>query len=377
MPSTGTPQAEKEHKETTPSFRESAVRLLPGIYRRSPWIILVLLTGILVFVLLRWDEYESGKRVQETNNAYIHFDTVIMEAKVGGYVREVAFTDFQEVNAGDTLVTLVDDDYHMAVLQAEAKKEHAAATLDNLDLEIELQEAYVEQAKAVVTSAAARLDLTTREDKRLSRLVRQRAVAIKEAETAEANLKTATAAHQESTALMRVQERKLALLQADRVLRKADLKAAEASLETARIDLGHTRITAPSKSRTGSCKIRVGELVKAGTQVVTLVPDAVPHVIANYKETQLTSIREGQPVAIRVDTFPGEELTGRVASISPATGATFSLLPTDNTSGNFTKVVQRIPVRIEFDSGQARVKDIRAGMSVVTRIDTENGHGSR
>lgn len=368
------PQSVMNQGKKERSFSERVVLSLSAVYRRSPWIIFAMLVLSLVAVLLHWDEYESGKRVQETNNAYIHFDTIIMEAKVSGYVRDVAFTDFQEVQTGDVLVTLVDDDFRMAVLQAEAKRDHAAATLSNLDLEIELQDAYVEQAKAVMSSAEAKLDLAQRENRRLSRLVKQGAVATHEAETAEANLKTALAAHQESVALVCVQERKLALLRADRSLREADLKAGEASLENARIDLRHTRITVPVASKTGSCKIREGELVKAGAQIVTLVPDASPYVIANYKETQLTRLRVGQRAVVRVDTFPGEELTGRVASISPATGATFSLLPNDNTSGNFTKVVQRIPVRIEFDPGQTRLTDIRAGMSVVTRIDTESRH---
>lgn len=365
---------EMEHEKPERSFRARMAALLPAVYRRTPWIILGVLVLLLSFALLRWDELESGRIVQETNNAYIRYDTVIMEAKVSGYVRHVAFTDFQDVNADDVLITLVDDDFRMAVMQSEAKREHAAGTLANLDLEIKLQESYVEQAKAVNASTAAKLDLAERENRRLQRLVKQGAVAAHEADTAEINLKTAQAAHQESAALVHVQDRKLTLLRADRGLREADLKAAEASLENARINLGHTRITAPAKSRTGSCKIREGELVKAGAQVITLVPDAVPYVIANYKETQFTRIRAGQAVEILVDTFPGEALKGRVASISPATGATFSLLSNDNTSGNFTKVVQRIPVRIEFDPGQTLVKNIRAGMSVITRIDTESGH---
>lgn len=374
MSDTETQKADTPPQAPKASFVARMAAWLPAVYRRSPWLIFGLLVLLLTFALVRWDEFESGRRIQETNNAYVHFDTIIMEAKVSGYVREVAFTDFQKVHTGDVLVTLVDDDFRMAVLQAEAKKDHAAGILANLDVEIDLQRAYVEQAKAVMASTAARLELARRENRRLSRLVRQGAVATHEAETAEANLKTAQAAHQESAALVVVQERKLALLYADRVLRQADLKAAEAVLENARIDLGHTRITAPAASNTGSCKIRRGELVKVGTQVVTLVPDAVPYIIANYKETQLTRIRPGQKVEIRVDTFPGQMFKGHVASISPATGATFSLLPNDNTSGNFTKVVQRIPVRIAFEPGQALLATIRAGMSVVTRVDTEERH---
>lgn len=142
------PDAERPDRE--PSPHEGRGSWLSALYARSPWIVFALLTLTVAAVLLRWDEYESGRRVQETDNAYVHFDTVIMEAKVSGYVRKVAFTDFQEVRAGDILVALVDDDFRMAVRQAEAKKERAAATLGNLDVEIELQAAYVEQARAVM-----------------------------------------------------------------------------------------------------------------------------------------------------------------------------------------------------------------------------------
>lgn len=352
-------------------FRDRLARRLPAIYLKSPWIVLAAIVGLMVFTLMRWDDYESGMRMQETNNAYIHYDTISMEAKVSGYVRSVSFADFQAVKGGKTLVVIADDDYRMAVLQAEAKRDHASATLANLELEIALQEAGVEQARAVASSTEAKLDLAGKEQKRLSRLVKQGAVATHEADTAETNLKAARAAHSESIALVAVQERKLALLHNERALREANLKAAEAALESARIDLGHTRIAAPVDSFAGTGKVREGELVKIGTQVVTLVPDAAPYIIANYKETQLTNIHAGQPVSISVDTFPGRTLRGRVAAISPATGATYSLLPKDNTSGNFTKVVQRIPVRIELEPGQALSRELRAGMSVTTSIDTK------
>ena len=259
----------------------------------------------------------------------------------------------------------------MAVLESEEKRDYAAATLENLVLEERLQEANVDQARAFSANTKAKLDLAVRENNRLSRLVKQGAVAAHEAETADANLKTAQASHQESAALVTVQERKLDILTSERVLREANLKAAEAALETARINLQHTKIVAPVGSYAGACKIREGELVKLGTSIVTLVPDTQPYVIANFKETQLTNIRPGQQVSVMVDTFPGNPLKGKVAAISPATGATFSLIAKDNTSGNFTKVVQRIPVRIEFAPGQPVAEQLRAGMSVTASVDTE------
>lgn len=353
-------------------FGSKLKKKLPAIYAKSPWIILGLIIILLSAILVRWDDYESTMRIQETNNAYVHFDTIHLEAKVTGYVRTVGFTDFQSVEQGELLIALDDADYRMAVLEAEAKRDHAAATLDNLGLEIRLQEANVEQAGAVAANTKAKLDLAIRENNRLSKLVKQGAVAAHEADTADANLKTAQASHQESTALVAVQARKLDILASERALRRANLKAAEAALETARINLEHTQIKAPAKSFAGACKIREGELVKLGTSVAALVPDNAPYVIANYKETQLTRIRPGQSVTIKVDTFPNSPLKGRVKAVSPATGATFSLIPKDNTSGNFTKVVQRISVRIELEPDQALAHDLRAGMSVTTLIDTES-----
>lgn len=367
-----TPNAAPAQAAGPASLKARLIVLLPSLYLKSPWIILALIICVMAFVLVRWDDYESGLRFQETNNAYVHFDTISMEAKVGGYVRSVNFTDFQAVESGSVLVAIEDDDYRMAVLQAEAKRDYAAATLANLELEARLQEANVEQARAAAANTEARLDLARREHARLSRLVKQGAVATHEADTAETNLKSAEAGHQESAALVAVQERKLTLLQSERALREANLKAAEAALQAARLDLSHTRISAPVNSFAGNCKIREGELVKTGTALVTLVPDAAPYIIANYKETQLTNIRPGQQVDIAVDTFPGRTLKGRVAAVSPATGSTYSLLPKDNSSGNFTKVVQRVPVRIELDPEQPLSHALRAGMSVTTAIDTDN-----
>ena len=355
-------------------FRNRLARWLPALYIKSPWIILGLIIFLMGFVLVRWDDYESGMRIQKTNNAYVHFDTISIEAKVTGYVRTVAFTDFQTVESGGMLAALEDDDYRMAVLQAEAKKDYAAATLENLEVEENLQQANVDQARAAAANTEARLDLAQREQSRLARLVKHGAVSATEFDTAETNLKAARASGKESSALVAVQVQRLALLKRDRALRQAELKAAEAALETARINLGHTRIAAPVKSFAGNCKIREGELVRLGTKIVTLVPEAPPYVIANYKETQLTHIRIGQPVSVNVDTFPGRTLMGRVTAISPATGAVYALLPTDNTSGNFTKVVQRIPVRIELNPGQSLIDELRAGMSVTTHIDTKGTH---
>ena len=295
---------------------------------------------------------------------------MVLEAKVNGYVAQVGFGDFQQVKAGDVLLRVQDADYRARTDQARAVRDKSAANLERLDLEIGLQEACIRQARVAAENAAARLDLASRENARVQKLFKCNAVSTREADSAEINLRTAQHSHREALAEVRVQERKLELQKADRQLREADLRAAEAQLQSALIDLGHTIITAPGNGHTGARKIQVGDLVREGMQVVSLVLDMPPYIVANYKETQIGNIRAGQPVEILIDTFPGHTFKGHVESISPATGATFSLLPKDTSSGNFTKVVQRIPVRIAFEPGQERLPEIRSGMSVITRIDT-------
>lgn len=345
-------------------------QIRPALHRRAPWIILTAMIILMAAALVRWDYFESGRRVQTTNNAYTHFDTVIIESKVSGYVQEVAFTDFQLLRAGETLITIENEEYEMAVMQARAKYDHALSNLANLELEENLQRAYVDQASAAVANTETRRDLAQIDYNRIAALGQRRVVAGTEVDTADSNLKAALASHRESQALLMVQQRKLELLAGERAVRQADVNQAKAALRQAEIELGYTKIIAPLDSVAGSCKIRAGELVKVGTQIVTLVPDATPYVIANYKETQLTNIHPGQQVDLKVDTFPGVKFKGRVVSVSPATGATYSLMPTDNSAGNFTKVVQRIPVRIEFDDNLGST--LRAGMSVTASIDTDN-----
>lgn len=339
-----------------PGFADELLKLalydrLLALFRLSPWIILGMLLLVILFFLLNFNRLESGKRIQETDNAYTQLDRVVLEAKVNGYVAQVGFGDFQQVKAGDVLLRVQDADYRARTDQARAVRDKSAANLERLDLEIGLQEACIRQA-------------------RVQKLFKCNAVSTREADSVEINLRTAQHSHREALAEVRVQERKLELQKADRQLREADLRAAEAQLQSALIDLGHTIITAPGNGHTGARKIQVGDLVREGMQVVSLVLDMPPYIVANYKETQIGNIRAGQPVEILIDTFPGHTFKGHVESISPATGATFSLLPKDTSSGNFTKVVQRIPVRIAFEPGQERLPEIRSGMSVITRIDT-------
>lgn len=347
-------------------------RLL-AFFQFTPWIILGMVLVFIVVFYINFDTYESRKQVQETDNAYVYYDRVVIKSKVNGYVKSVDFTDFQTMQQGESILRIQDDEYRFQMERARADRDRAQASLDNLDVEIALQEAMLEQARAAAESAAARLELAMRDNERVQTLVRSNAVSRREADTAEITFRTASNSHQESLFGVHVQEQQLLLKVSERSLRTADLAASEAALNQARLNLGYTRITAPKSGRIGTCKINKGDFVTAGTEVASLIMDTAPYIIANYKETQLARIRPGQPVEICVDTFPDTVLRGRVDTISPATGATYSLLPKDNTSGNFTKVVQRVPVKILFEPDQKLVQNIRSGMSVITRIDTGKG----
>ena len=250
-----------------PGFADELLKLalydrLLALFRLSPWIILGMLLLVILFFLLNFNRLESGKRIQETDNAYTQLDRVVLEAKVSGYVAQVGFGDFQQVKAGDVLLRVQDADYRARTDQARAVRDKSAANLERLDLEIGLQEACIRQARVAAENAAARLDLASRENARVQKLFKCNAVSTREADSAEINLRTAQHSHREALAEVRVQERKLELQKADRQLREADLRAAEAQLQSALIDLGHTIITAPGDGHTGARKIQVGDLVR-------------------------------------------------------------------------------------------------------------------
>lgn len=341
----------------------------------SPWIIFVLLFILMSVLFLRWDAWASARRIQTTNDAYVYIDNVLIEAKVSGYVKKVGFSDYQEVEAGQILIALVDDDFQLAVKQAEAKRNHAKASLEKLELEEELQKASIEQARAALDSAAANVEHLERENVRIATLFKQNVVSDSEADLSETNVKTARAEQDRQRASLAVERQKLKLLDGDRALRAAELDAAEAALADSKIELSYTVLKSPIRCTAGASKIREGELVKVGTVVATLTPYQAPYVIAYYRETQLANIHIGEAATLRIDAFPDQRLRGRVTGISPATGATYSLLPVDRSTGNFTKVVQRVPVRIDLEPNQPLAASLRGGMSATTSIDTRSPPG--
>ncbi|WP_312015085.1 HlyD family secretion protein [Bradyrhizobium lablabi] len=326
--------------------------------------------AFMVVATTRWNAWVGGATIQTTNDAYVRAELTKLSSRVAGEVLTVAVKDFQRVKAGDLLVQIDPADYEAQVAQAEAGVAAAQAALDNLSNQIELQYATIAQAEAARVSAEALEVEARQEEERQHSLTQTEAGTRQRFEQATAAYAKAQADVRASRAVIAAQRHQLEVLQGNKKQRAADLDAAKATLAAAKLKLGYTRIVAPFDGVTGERQVQPGDYVNIGTNLVNVVPLPDVYVIANYKETQLTRVRPGQPVEITVDTFPNERLRGRVERIAPASGSQFALLPPDNATGNFTKVVQRIPVRIRFDKDQPLIERLLPGMSVVTRINT-------
>jgi membrane fusion protein, multidrug efflux system len=326
--------------------------------------------GFIALATLRWDAWVGSAVIQTTNDAYIKADLTQLSSRVAGEVLTVAVNDFQRVKAGDLLIQIDPADYEAQVAQAEAGVVGAQAALDNLANQVELQYATIAQAEAQQASALAQEVEARQEQERQQSLTQTESGTRQRLEQATAGYASSQANVRASRALIAAQRHQLEVLSGTRQQRAADLQGAKAVLAAARLKLGYTKITAPFDGVVGQRQVQPNDYVNIGSNLIAVVPLPNVYVIANYKETQLTRVRPGQPVDVTVDTFSSERLRGRVARVAPASGSQFALLPPDNATGNFTKVVQRVPVRIEFDKDQPLVDRLLPGMSVVTRIHT-------
>lgn len=342
--------------------------------RLAPWLGCLAMIGLLILATTQWNEWTSSRRIQNTQNAYVKSDFAVLSAKVSGYVKALPLGDYEQVKAGDLIAQIDPADYELAVAAARAEQSKAQAHLDNLDGEIAQQQARIKEAQAKLRSVQVRVRQYRNNPSRQARLVKEGALSRQGYENAQADLDEAISQGEAATAQVELAKNSLKVLQGQRAIRTADLKSAEAALESARRNLGYTRIVAPFDGVLNKRHVQVGSLLNQGTQIVSIVPLEQAYVIANYKETQLAHVQPGQPVELTVDGLPGGSWRGRVVEIAPMSGAESSLLPADNASGNFTKVVQRIPVRIELEPGQAQLERLRPGMSAQARIDTAGSH---
>jgi len=338
--------------------------------RAIPLFAVLVALGFVVLATVRWNAWVGGATAQTTNDAYVRAELTRLSSRVSGEVLTVAVTDFQHVKAGDLLIQIDPADYQVQVTQAEAGVAAAQAALDNLSNQVELQYATIAQVEASQVAAAAQEVEARQEEERQQSLSQTEAGTRQRLEQATAAYAKAKADVRASRAVIAAQRHQLEVLSGTKKQRAADLEAAKATLAAAKLRLGYTRIAAPFDGVVGERQVQPGDYVNIGTNLINVVPLPRVYVIANYKETQLTRVRPGQPVDIVVDTFPNEKLHGRVERIAPASGSQFALLPPDNATGNFTKVVQRIPVRIQLDDGQPLLSRLLPGMSVVTTINT-------
>jgi membrane fusion protein (multidrug efflux system) len=336
--------------------------------------IVLLAIGLVAVVAYEWDGWVESAVLQSTDDAYLWADTTPLAAQVAGYIRQVPVRDFQSVKAGDLLVEIVDDDYRARLAQAEANVAGAQASLETIAQQKILQAALIEQAQATISATQADLTRYHLETARQQALLQTKLGTPQLTEQAVDNEKRTEATLALNRAQLDQQRQQLNVLDSQEMQARATLGAQQATRDLARINLGYTRITAPVDGMVGQRQVQTGQYLNVGTQVISIVPLPNVWVIANYKETQLTRIHIGQPARVTVDTFPGTVLHGHVDSWSPASGAQFSLLPPDNATGNFTKIVQRIPVKIVLDPDPALQNLLRPGMSVIATIDTSPKH---
>jgi len=362
-------------------------------------VLVVLLAAAVVFTITRnWNSWEGGRIEQVTDDAYVRGDLTPLSTKVAGIVREVKVADFQEVHKGDLLVALDDDDYKAQVAQANAAVEAAKAAIENNRRQRELQDAKIDralagidQAHAQITAAqagiaAAQADVTRTqaERSRQESLLQTRSTTQQKVEQAVADeqrlaaqLASRAADLEQAKTLLRSSElgaeaerRGKAVLESQDAQLLADLHAKGAALTVAQVNLGYTTIEAPGDGTVGERQVRPGQLVSPGQQVISFV-SKIKWVQGNYRETQLTNMKVGDPVDIAVDEYPGKVIHGKVLEIAPASGSQFALLPPDNATGNYTKVVQRIPVKIALDDSSVAAT-LRPGLSVVATVHTKH-----
>ncbi len=325
-----------------------------------------------------WDYWTVGRFQVSTDDAYVKADSTTIAPKVSGYLDAVLVGDNERVKAGQVLARIDDRDYRVALDQAKSDVAAADAAIASKQAMLEVQDAVIGAAKATVDVDTATVMFAAQENKRYTELASTGYGSLQNAQQAQSRIGAAQASVQRDTANLASAIKQVDLLKAEIAQAKATRARAAAVQHQAELNLGYTTIVAPIDGVVGNRTLRIGQFVQAGTQLMSVVPVASAYVVANFKETQLTDVRAGQTVEIAVDTFPGRVVRGHVDSVAPASGQEFALLPPDNATGNFTKVVQRIPVKITLErSDGASLIDLRPGMSVVPTIETRAGAKDR
>jgi membrane fusion protein (multidrug efflux system) len=314
-----------------------------------------------------WEYWTVGRFLVSTDDAYVKADNTTIAPKVSGYLNQVLVGDNQHVKTGQVLARIDDRDFKVALDQARADVAAADAAVESKRAQLDVQQATIDAARATLDVDIAAQVFTAQENKRYTDLEKTGYGSVQNAQNARARDNTAVAAIARDKANLASAQRQVELLKAEVAQAVAADARAKALQRQAELNLSYTTIVSPIDGVVGNRTLRVGQFVQAGTQLMSLVPSNGAYVIANFKETQLGQVRAGQPVEIEVDMFPGKAVRGHVDSLAPASGQEFALLPPDNATGNFTKIVQRIPVKIVLDGHDV---DLRPGMSVIPSIQT-------
>lgn len=345
--------------------------LSPTLKKRLPLMVgAVVAVAVLVGGIAWW---QGKQRWESTDNAFVAADTTEVSPQIDGYVVEVLVADNQRVAPGQILIRLDDANARAALAQAEANLASVIAAVGNVDARAAQEQALIASRAAGVAQAQAQADLARQQVHRYGKLAEQGWVSQARIQTEQAGARTAQATVAEAQAALVAEQRAAGVLGSSRSQSVAAVDVARAQVEQARIALNRTVIRAPVGGVVGARGVRVGQYVRPGGQVLSIVPLGDAYVVANFKETQVDHLRLGQTVEISADAYPGQHLTGHIDSFSPATGSEFALIPIENATGNFTKITQRVPVRIRVDRASGAA--LRPGLSVEVKVDLKSRGG--
>jgi membrane fusion protein, multidrug efflux system len=366
-PSPGTTQAMRRSDAALNLLRGSVKRL------REHVLVIVAVSAAVAMAIAGIAYYWTFARFfVSTRDAYVQADSTIVASRVSGYISAVMIADNQQVQTGEILARIDDREFLAALDQTRAEVLAARAEIGDFQAQLATQETLVAKAHASVAASRAALDLANLNHVRYQKMASIGFGSLQQSQEADAQARERTADLARDQAALATAQREVQVLAAKLAQARALLDRSQAVERRAALDLSYTAIVAPIDGVVAARAVRVGQYVQAGTQLTALVPLQAVYVTANFKETQLTHVRAGEAVNLRVDTFPGNALRGCVDSVAPASGLEFSLLPPDNATGNFTKIVQRIPVKIRLDPHQPLIGQLRPGMSVEASIDTRS-----
>ncbi|MER9263156.1 HlyD family secretion protein [Mesorhizobium sp. M0410] len=365
QPAIEAPEAPLKPADITP--------LAPAKKKRPMRSMLLPIIGLALLGAGAWygyDYWTDGRFMISTDDAYVQADTAFISPKISGYVDQVKVTENQQVKAGDPLLIVDDGDYKIAVAQAEAQIATLSKTLDRIDAQTEAARASLKQAQAQKTADQAAADNAKRVQVRAAQLLKTRVGTQAQLDDAQTAVEQANAALAGADAQIAAAQANIGVLQAQRAESASTLASLQLAHDKAVRDLSFTVLRAPYDGVVGNRSVEQGDLISPGQKLAVIVPMDKLYIVANFKETQLARLVPGEKVRVSVDAIDGQDFEGTVSSLAPASGAVFSLLPPENATGNFTKVVQRVPVRIDVPADVLKTGKLRAGLSVVVAVDS-------